>query len=452
MDAIEAFVDHVVGRTFRDLPDAAVAAARTFVLDTLGVGMLGSSGPRAAEIAAAQELAGRGDDARVWATGRRLPAASAALVNAYQVHNSEFDCVHEAAVAHVMTAVLPASLAIAERMGGVDGRRLIEAVVLGVDVAASLGIASASGLRFFRPATVGTLGAAAAVAKLQRLDRERILHALSVAYGQVGGTMQAHTEGSMLLALQMGFAARNAVSAVDLAAAGVEGPRNILEGPFGFFRLIESGGDPARIAADLGRVWRIAEVAHKPFPSGRATHGLVDACLEVRQLPGYAAGRIESIVARVPPLIQHLVGRPPRAAMAINYARLCAAYVSARALLTGTIRVEDFTDAAFRDAATQALAGRFRMEVVDTGNPNALTPVAIEVVQTDGLRLAARATHVTGSPARPLSLEAHLAKLRRNAGLATPAIPAAKTERLIALASALEDMTDVRVLVDCAVA
>ena len=288
MDAITAFAEHVAARGYNDLPAAAVAAAKTFLLDTLGVGLIGSSGPKARELVGIQPLWGSGSDARVWSTGERLPAPAAAFCNAYQVHNAEFDCVHEAAVAHVMTIVLPVALAGAERMAKiegkpVDGRRLIEAVVLGVDVAASLGLAATSGLRFFRPATVGVFGGSAALGKLMGFDARRLQHAFAIAYGQLSGNMQAHTEGSLLLAMQMGFSARNAVVACDLARAGFEGPANILEGPFGYFKLIEPGGDPARVTGSFGKVWRITEVAHKPFPSGRATHGIVDACLELRR-------------------------------------------------------------------------------------------------------------------------------------------------------------------------
>ncbi len=452
MDAIDFFCAHVVERAARDFPDTAVDAAKTFILDTLGVGILGSNGPQAAEIAAVQDLSGQGHDARVWSTGKRLPAPAAALCNAYQTHNSEFDCVHEAAVAHVMTAVLPVALAGAERIGGVSGARLIEAVVLGVDVAASLGVAASSGLRFFRPGTVGAFGGVAALGKLMGFDAERLRHAFSIVYGQVGGTMQAHTEGSMLLALQMGFNARNAVVACDLAAAGIEGPRNILEGPFGYFRLIEAGGDPARVAQDLGRLWRIAEVAHKPYPSGRATHGVVDACLELRQRHAIAPDTIDQVVARVPPLIVHLVGRPPQENMAINYARLCARYVAARVLIGGAVRIEDFTDAAYRDAPTQDLAARIALEVRDVGNPNALTPVEVEIRLRDGTRHTTHVELVTGSPARALSRAAHLAKFRRNCELAARPLPPAQMERLIALVDALETVPDVTRLVDAAVA
>ena len=115
MDAIYPIAEHVVGTGFEDLPDDVVRAARIFILDTLGVGIAGSGGPWVEELVAAQAQSGRGEDARVWGLGERLPAPAAALCNGYQIHNAEFDCVHEAAVIHPMTVLLAATMAVAER-------------------------------------------------------------------------------------------------------------------------------------------------------------------------------------------------------------------------------------------------------------------------------------------------------------------------------------------------
>ena len=121
MDAIAAFADHVVRTRFKDLSSDAVSAAKTFITDTFGVGIGGSSGPLACELAEMQETWGRLQEARVWGNGIRLPAQAAVMCNAYQVHNSEFDCVHEEAVVHAMTIVLPVAIAGAERRKNVSG-------------------------------------------------------------------------------------------------------------------------------------------------------------------------------------------------------------------------------------------------------------------------------------------------------------------------------------------
>ncbi|MEM8976135.1 MAG: MmgE/PrpD family protein [Pseudomonadota bacterium] len=448
MDSIASFAQHVVERSYDDLPESARSAAKALILDTIGVGIVGSSGPMAEELAQLHASDGAAGDARVWSLGTRLPAAAAALCNAYQIHNSEFDCVHEEAVAHVLSAVLPASLAHAERIGGVSGKQLIEAVVLGVDVASCLGVAAQSGLRFFRPATVGGLGAAAAVGKLMQFDETRMINALSITYGQLCGTMQAHTEGSMLLAMQMGFNARNSVIACDMAAAGFEGPQNILEGPFGYFRLFEAAGEPAEVAATLGKIWRIEEVAHKPFPSGRATHGVVDACLELKKQHGFSADDVEQVHARVPPLVHHLVGRPFKTEMDINYARLCAAFTSACVLVKDGIGFDDFRTEVYQDNRIRRLAESTVIEVQDGGDPNALTPVTVHVRLKDQSEHMISLDAVYGAPDRPMLKDAALAKLRTNCSLGKQPLAAAQVDQLIDNVDHLEEVTNVAQIVN----
>ncbi|MEM9355184.1 MAG: MmgE/PrpD family protein [Pseudomonadota bacterium] len=448
MDSIASFARHVVGRGYNDLPETARSAAKKLILDTIGVGIVGSSGPMATELAQLHASGEGAGDARVWSLGTQLPPAAAALCNAYQIHNSEFDCVHEEAVAHVLSAVLPASLAHAERVGGVSGTQLIEAVVLGVDVASCLGVAAQSGLRFFRPGTVGGFGAAAAVGKLMQLDEARMVNALSITYGQLCGTMQAHTEGSMLLAMQMGFNARNAVIACDMAAAGFEGPQNVLEGPFGYFGLFEAAGEPAAVAATLGKTWRIEEVAHKPFPSGRATHGVVDGCLELKRQHGFSAEDIERVHAYVPPLVHHLVGRPFKTEMEINYARLCAAFTAACVLVKDNIGFDDFRAGVYQDKHIRQLAEATVIEVQDGGDPNALTPVTVTIRLKDQSEHSIKLDAVYGAPGRPMLKDAALAKLRTNCALGKQPLPMAQVDQLIDRVDHLEEVTNVAQIVD----
>lgn len=446
-DPIFALARHVAGTSFDALPADAVLAAKTFVLDTIGVAVSGTNGPQAADLVLAAHAMGEGSDARVWGTGQHLPAALAAFCNAYQAHCQEYDCVHEEAVAHVLTVVLPVALAVAERRGGVSGRQLLEAVILGVDVASSLGVASASGLRFFRPGTVGAFGGAAAAGKIMGFDEDELVEAFSLVYGQVCGTMQAHTEGSGLLAMQVGFNARNAVTAVDLASAGFGGPRNILTGDFGYFRLIEDGGDPGAAIGQLGERWMITEVAHKPFPSGRATHGILDGCLSLQRTHGFSANEIVGIDLTVPPLIQHLVGRPPRTDMAINYARLCARYVLACALYGGGVAMADFTPDAYRRPDRQRLAQITEIQVNDQGDPNALAPIGIRIALADGRTLSCTVERVYGSPENPMSREAHLEKFRQNCCDGRADLNSDDQTKIIQAVDALEGLDDVSRLV-----
>ena len=450
-DAIWRFAEHVVATDYDDLPESAAAATRTFLLDTLGVGVSGSAGPWTRELIETQRLSCPGGQARVWSHGARLSAAGAAVCNAYQIHNGEFDCVHEGAVVHTFTVPVAAALAWAERAGGVGGRDFLTALALGVDVACHLGVASKSPLRFFRPATAGAFGAAAAIGRLAGFDAATLVNAFGSVLGQLSGTMQAHTEGSPLLGMQVGFNARNAIVACDLAAGGLTAPQGVLEGPFGFFPLFEGEHALGSVLDQVGEVWRVTEVSHKPFPSGRATHAVVDACLGFRERLGLgraSGGAVEQVTARVPPLVHHLVGRTVADDMDVNYARLCCRYVAACALLRGRVGSEDFLPDALRDPDTLDLARRVDVVVDGNPDPNALVPVTVEISLRDGRGETERVEVMYGHPARPMTRGAQLDKFRRNCEAAARPIPPEAAERVIAAVARLESLPDVRALVD----
>jgi 2-methylcitrate dehydratase PrpD len=448
VDAIRRFAEHVASTRDEALPPAAVLAAKTFVLDTLGVGIAGSGDPLSVRIAKTVAGWGAAEQATVWGTGQRLPAQGAAFVNAFQIHCLEYDCVHEGAVVHVMAALLSALMAHAERRGGVTGRDLIVAVAAGVDVAAALGLAAKAGMTFFRPATAGAFGAAAALSRVEGLDADALVNVFGIAGGHACGTMQAHTEGSRLLPAQIAFNARGALTALDLAAAGLVGPREVLEGRFGYFRLFEAGAwDLGLVLPDLGRVWQITRVSHKPFASGRATHAAIDGVLRLQQRHGFTAADVASVCAVVPPLVHRLVGRADVPASPAQYARLCIPFVVATALLRGSVDVPDFTPERLTSSEVHELADR--VKVVTDVNPddNALMPQRIEVVLRSGARHEMRLASALGHPESPLTREQHLVKFRRCWTYGARPLEAERGERLIELVDRLETVPDVRELI-----
>jgi 2-methylcitrate dehydratase PrpD len=406
---VDKIITHLGRVVSGEVPEAARAAAKAFVADSLGVGIAGASAPWRGEVLDMAAAPGGAPQASVWGTAERLPVATAAMVNAYQMHALEFDCVHEGAVVHAMSAVLPCLLGWAERDGGVLGERLLRAVIAGVDVAVSLGLCSRAPMRFFRPANCSGFGAVAGLGLLAGLAGGQLHDALGIYYGQCAGTMQAHEEASPQLAMQMGFAARSAVTAVELAARGMPGPRAPISGEFGYFALFDGAADPAPFD-ELGRIWRVCELSHKPFPSGRATHGGIDGLQQLIAAHSISADRVRAGRFHVPPLTHRLVGRPPQDDMSVAYARLCLAYVGAVCLQRGMVSLDDFSAAALADRDTLALARR--LSVTEDGNPdpNALHPVRVELDLTGGDTIACDVADVLGSPARPLSPEAARAK------------------------------------------
>jgi 2-methylcitrate dehydratase PrpD len=355
-------------------------------------------------------------------------------------HNQEFDCIHELAVVHPLTTIQSAALAYAERAQSISGRDLILALALGVDVATSIGMAAQTGLKFFRPATAGIFGVVAAVGKLAGLEQAALLDAFGLAYAQAAGSMQAHAEGGPALALQMGFAAMAGIRAVDLAKAGFPGPHAVLEGRFGYFPLFEGAWDVAPVWAELGQVWRVTQVSHKPFPSGRATHGGIDGLLQLRARHGMQANHVESVTLRAPSLIYELVGRPLQPDMQVSYARLCFAYVGALALAGGGGDLTDFYPERLADQDLHALGQRVHVVIDDNPDPNALSPQTVIVRLKNGQEHALTLPHTLGSPQRPLPYEQHLAKFRRCLTAAVQPLSVDAGDRLIAMVEQLDDL------------
>lgn len=449
--SLTQLVDYALAQRYEDLDARTVSALKTFIQDSLGVGICGARVPFAPKLKALCNLWGQGRDAQVLNTGEWMPAPSAAMINAWQIHNQEFDCVHEAAVVHPMAVIQAVLLAFSQRKGNVTGQQFITAVSIAVDVATTIGSATRSPLTFFRPAWCGALGAVCGLAWLDGLSNEQTQQALGITYSMLGGTMQAHVEGTSMLAMQIGVAARSAINAYDLAAAGLDGPVDILDGPFGFFSLIERESDFPAALQQLFNEHRINQVSHKPFPTGRACHGGLDALQVLIRQYGVKASDIDKVTLYAPPLINRLIGRRPTPEMAVSYARLCFAYSAATLFIDGDVAVDCYDEHKLRNPERLTLADKFTVVLDDNTDPNAMSPQRIEVTLNDGRVLQHDIPNTLGSPARPLSREQHLNKFIRCCKAAPQPLNNSQIQQLIDTSDALDTLNNIDLLLPLSV-
>ena len=410
-------IDHALALDWARVPADAQERTLAFLLDSLAVGVAGRNAAHAEGVLAVAQGWGEPGErsGRAPVLGRpglNLPAPSAAFVNGFQIHGQEYDCVHEPAVLHPMATVLAALLAELARSGPVRGEDLLAAIVAGIDVAVTLGLAAPDALRFFRPATAGIFGCVAAIARLRNLPRGVALDAMGHALALVSGTMQAHVEGKPALPVQVANAARNALVAVDLARAGMPGVTRPLDGPFGYFALMEVREALAPALALLAGGHRVTEVSWKPFPTGRAGHGGIVAVQRLMQAQGLTPARLDSFTYHAPPLIHRLVGRPAQPGMEPGYARLCLAYLAAVTLRRGTVGLGDFTREALDDPETLALAALVRVVADDNPDQAAFVPARAEARLTDGTLLVEPVAAQFGSPSWPLNEVQRAGKVR----------------------------------------
>ncbi len=384
------------------LPESPRAAALRLLGDTLAGGAAGASSGEAQAMLAAVRAWGVGDEARLLGLTDRLPAPSAAWFNGFAIHCLEWDAVHEPAVVHAMSVVTAALLASADRMGGCNQEQFLTALAVGVDIAGGIGVAATGAMQFFRPATAGIIGAALAVARLEGMPVERFADVLGLAYSQAAGTMQAHVEASIALPLQIANASRAAIVAADLARAGMDGPHDALEGPFGYFKLFEPG-DLTRYTDDIGKRWLIEEVSIKPFPSGRASHGILGAIDDMIRDGSLDPTMVDSVDVAAPPLIHRLVGRAYKSDMTPGYARLCLPFLLPLMLRDRIIDPRCFHAQEFANPDLMELGSKVVVRIDDNPDHNALAPQKLSITLSDGGSIQRTITDNLGSPTAPMS-------------------------------------------------
>ena len=138
IETTDRLISHISNAAYVDLGSLDIEKAKIFLLDTFGVGIAGSSGASIKELLETVQAWGTGNEATVWVTGERVSAQAAAIVNAYQIHCLEYDCVHEGAVVHPMATVLSTMMAYAERRSlkgqPISGSEFLVAMVVGLSL------------------------------------------------------------------------------------------------------------------------------------------------------------------------------------------------------------------------------------------------------------------------------------------------------------------------------
>lgn len=445
-DLALAFAAHVCGRRYEDLPQPVLARTRALILDTLAAGLAGSSAEGIGAGLAYVRAIGGTPEAELLVFGDRLPATAAALVNGTMLQARDFDPVYEPGVMLPYGPVLAAALA-AGQLAGSSGKELLAAVVLGTDIACRVGRALTGGLGWSRTATLGVFGAAAAAARLLRLDRDRTVDALGLALSQSAGNIQTVIDGSLAKRFQGGFAAEAGVKAARLALLGVTGPTNVFEGRCGFLNLYESGGYRRELVLEgLGAAYEGAEASVKPYPCAREHHGAIAAALRLAA-SGVRAADLEAVTVTLPPNAYALSGKPFRPEGATVGAAIgSAAYGVAVALWQGQVGIGDFQPPALLRPAVLELVRRVEVrEDAGARDRKTLLPQAVEVRLRGGGLRAESSRVMPGSAGAPLTDEQTAAKLADCVAHAARPIDPARVQAAVAGLAELANVRDLRI-------
>ena len=431
-----------------DIPAEAREQARRAFLDTLGVTLAGcreDAGRVAAEIAREQ---GGVEDASVLGHCFQAPASEAALVNGTSGHALDFDDVSMSMRGHPSVPLVPAVLALGEKLES-SGRDVIDAFILGFEVECKIGRligAPHYALGWHPTATFGTLGAAAAGARLLRVDPDRTRMALGIAASLASGARRNF--GSMTKPLHAGWAARNGIVAATLASRGFTADDEALEAPDGWLHAASAGApvDSSPIGR-LGAPWEVVSpgIGVKLYPCCYFTHLAIDAAIEIRPQVVADFGEIESVRVSVSPgTMMVLRKEPPQTGIEGKFSM---EYCVATALVDGEVTLGSFADEAVERPVVREVMNRVR---VTEDGPLSNAPIGGSAVVEVDFRTrdpvtSPRAEIPKGDPQNPLSW-AQLADKFRDC--AKPVLAADQIERAIGIIETLDDLGSIRELTD----
>jgi 2-methylcitrate dehydratase PrpD len=281
----------------------------------------------------------------------------------------------------------------------VSGRELLQAFILGVEISCRVGLCVMP-THYRRgwhiTATCGIFGAAAACARLLRLDAQRTAWALGHAATQSASLVESI--GSMAKSLGVGNAARNGLAAALFAEGGFSGPESPIEGRYGFAAVTSDSADLARIASGIGQRWEVLNNAYKPYPCGVVLFPVIDACLELRARLAPETEAIDRVVVRGHPLMRERTDRPN--VETGRDARVSLQHTVAAAFLFGAAGLAQYEDDCVADPAVRALRARVVFEE-DRGAPVESATVTLHLA--DGTEQSEHIRHGRGTPGRPMS-------------------------------------------------
>jgi 2-methylcitrate dehydratase PrpD len=418
------------------------------ILTVLGTTMAGSASEGCKEMIEYYTTMGGKNEATVFVDGRKMPAPNAAFVNSVMARSLDF-CDAMAPGMHIGSSLVPSAFAAAELAGGCSGKQFLAALTIGAELSSRLNLTE-SAYDGFDPTGVCTVFAAtAAVGRILDLDSDQMWNALALAFNRSGGSFQSNIDGSLAVRIIQGWVSQNSFTCAQFAQSGITGPRNFLEGIYGYFHLFgRDRVDSEHVTGDLGKRFELQNMVFKKYPSCGVTQGSTDAILQLIKEEGLKAGDIREINVRVPPYAYKLVGHPfklgetPR----VN-AQFSIQYCVASALLRGNSRLHDFDEAAIRDPDVLSLMKQIKVSSDAQLDSRGHTALDMEVLTENGDSYLKKVDISPGFPGNPLTQEEHLEHYWKCLAYMPQRLSKKDAEKIPELIDRMEELEDVRTLI-----
>jgi 2-methylcitrate dehydratase PrpD len=195
-----------------------------------------------------------------------VSTTEAAFVNAILGHGLVREDMHTASVSHLGVVMFPTLLAISQSKP-IHGRDFLTGIVCGYEVGAAIGraVMDAENVRIFRPTGItGPIGAALGGARMLNMTDDASVSAIGLAANSTVGLNEWPRYGADDMYFHVGFAARNAVTSIELAEVGAHASETALDGPAGLFTALRRADRLSDVRPFERDHFEILDVFHKP--------------------------------------------------------------------------------------------------------------------------------------------------------------------------------------------
>ena len=421
MNATQGIGKFIVKTKYQQIPKDVIEIAKLHILDTLGCMLAGSQEEAAQIMAHYVSDFGANYSSSIIPLGVKTTPAYAALANGVAGHVLDYDDYEWPSMAHPSVTVLPAVLAMGEKLRA-GGKECLEAYLVGMEVISRVGMGinpSHYDKGWHSTGTLGTLGSASASAKLLKLGVERTKAALGIAASMSSGLRGNF--GTMTKPFHAGHAARNGVEAAVLASMGFTARQNILEHELGFCHIFTERDefDQKKITNGLGNPFSILSpgVGRKLYPSCAATHSVLDGVFHLIHNHNIRAEDVNSVECGIFYLYPTMLIYPrPKTGLEGKFSlEFCVAL----ALTERAVRLKDFIDDKVNDSQIQMLIKRVKKFVThEIGGRETQYPGAtIKMRLKNGKSYSHKVITRKGSPSNPLVIDEIINKFSDCTGL-----------------------------------
>ncbi len=349
------------------LPEEAVRIARLGFTDCIGTMIAGHDEPCAQILK--RVLAPADGAATLYFSGERSPGPEAGWINAAAAHALDYDDV--ALRGHPSTVLVPAILAEAEVLGA-SGLDMMVAYVAGYETWAELvrrDVPMYHQKGWHPTGIFGAVGAAAACAKLRKLDAARTTMAISLGASQAAGIMANF--GTMTKPFHAGRAVHAGIMAARLAEAGYTSNMDALEHPQGFLSAVSPEGHPDRTgAARLGEDWAIVQhgLSIKKYPACYGTHRAIDGMLDLLAEHPVRPDDVRKVTVHFGLFTSKVLrNHQPDTGLA---AKFSMEFAMASCLIARRVGLAELTDGFVCQADVQAMMGRVALDTTEETDPD----------------------------------------------------------------------------------